>query len=359
MGRTAVALLSTKNLIHNVQIIKSKIGTTGIIAMVKANAYGHGIRSVSMRLEPYVSMFGVASIDEAIILRKVGIQKPVVLMEGVFEPAELEIAAQQRFHVVFHTLEQIEWLEKSSLSVPLVAWLKVNTGMGRLGVPLSDAHALYERIHSCASVQQPVNSMSHFACADIRGHWLNEKQKDAFKSFVTQYPHAQHSFCNSAALFSFSDCWYDYVRPGLALYGISPFNDEVQNEGLKPVMTLQSSLIAVMNVKKGDTIGYGARYVCNEDMRVGVVAFGYGDGYPITARDGTPVLIRGVECPLVGRVSMDMMTVDIRACAQIRVGDTVTLWGEGLPVEHVVKYTDAITWSLITGIQNRVKFVWN
>ncbi len=359
MSRTATALLSTENLINNVQVIRKIIGDARIIAMVKANAYGHGIRSVAKRIEPYVTLFGVASIDEALALRAVGITLPIVLMEGVFEPGELSIAADQNFHVVFHTMQQVEWLQRAKLSYPLHVWVKINTGMGRLGFTIEQGHQVCQLFEKLDSIAKPVGIMSHFGCADIVGHPLNEQQMNVFGQFKKMYSRNIFSFCNSAALVSFPSVHYDFVRPGLALYGISPFENVSESFlELKPVMTLSSSLIAISWMKKGESVGYGARYSCPEDMPIGVIAFGYGDGYPITARDGTPVLVNGIQCPLVGRISMDMMTVDLRNCPTAQVGDQVTLWGDGLPLQEVVKHVDGHVWSLLTSIQNRVKFQW-
>jgi len=358
MTRTATAILSTENLLHNLQVIKSHVNSSKVIAMVKANAYGHGIRSVGLRLDGHVDMLGVASIDEALALRKVGVKSDILLAEGVFDSSELLLAATEKFHVVFHNAAQIEWLDKSTVPSPIHAWIKIYTGMGRLGLKPEKAHMAYQHLLNNPKTYKPIRIMSHFACADERDHPLNQKQIDNFRSFTKDID-SEFSFCSSGAIFNFPHCHYDYVRPGLALYGISPLaNVSAQKLGLKPVMTLQSSLIAVQQFNKGDTIGYGARYVCDTDMPVGIVAFGYGDGYPFTAQDGTPVLVNNVRCPLVGRVSMDMMTVDLRPCPQAEIGDPVLLWGERLPLEEIAQNTNHITWNIITGIQNRVRFLW-
>ncbi len=363
MSRTAIAILSTENLLHNLQVIQEKVKSAKIIAMVKANAYGHGIRSVAARLDKHVAMLGVASIDEALALRKSGVKCDIMLAEGVFEASELIVASTEKFHVVFHHASQLEWLQKSHCPLPLQAWIKVNTGMGRLGFSLEDSKIAYKQLCESPVVAKPVRVMSHFACADEPEHPLNAQQINDFQSLIQdlklQGLSAEYSFCNSAALFSFKDCYYEYVRPGIALYGISPLpGQSAQSLNLKPVMTLQSSVISVQNMPQGAFIGYGARYQCPEAMPVGVVAFGYGDGYPISARDGTPLLVNGIACPLVGRVSMDMLMVDLRPCAHAKVGDPVILWGQGLPIERVVEHTSNITWDLLTGVQHRVKFLW-
>lgn len=358
MSRSAIAILSTENLLHNFKVIREKVKPAKIIAMVKANAYGHGLRSVALRLAQQADILGVASIDEALALRQSGVQTPIMLAEGVFDRSELITASTERFHVVFHNDTQLEWLEKSQCPLPLQAWLKINTGMGRLGFAMDHALARYERLYKNPQVEKPVRLLSHFACADQKNHPLNKEQLDNFQQF-TQKISTEYSLCNSAALFHFPDVHYDYVRPGLSLYGVSPIPGvTAESLGLKPVMTLQTSLISVQTYDEGTPIGYGARYRCPERMPIGVVAFGYGDGYPITVRDGAPLLVNNVECPLVGRISMDMLTVDLRNCPTAQVGDPVILWGNGLPIERVVAYTQNIPWDMLTGVQHRVKFLW-
>ncbi len=358
MSRTATALLSTENLLHNVKIIKQKVGSARVIAMVKANAYGHGIRSVSKRLDGHVDMLGVASIDEAMALRQCGVQSPILLAQGVFQPDELKLASTEGFHVAFHHEMQVDWLEHTHLSKPLNAWIKINTGLGRLGFAVENALEYYDKLSSNPHIAAPVRLMSHFSCADEPEHPLNEQQKQTFKTLISQID-TEYSLCNSSGLFHFPECHYDYVRPGIALYGVHPIKGHRAAElGLKPVMTIQSSLMSVHTLQKGACVGYSARYQCPENMPVGIIAFGYGDGYPLTAQDGTPILVNHQECPLIGRVSMDMIAVDLRNCPHAKVGDQVILWGNELPIERVAEHTANITWDMLTGVQNRVKFVW-
>jgi len=358
MGRASLAILSTENLLQNLHVIKGYAPNSRIIAMIKANAYGHGLRSTALRLEKYVHSFGVASIDEAIALRHVGIKIPITLMEGVFEPDELLIAACENFHVVFHDETQLEWLTRISLPLQLTAWLKIDTGMGRLGFTLDQANYAYKQLSSNPQIQQPIGLMSHFACADDVTHRLNQVQINNFNQFVRDKT-GPKSLCNSAALFSFTDQQHDVIRPGLALYGVSPFmNVSAMALHLKPVMTLQTRLIAVKRVQKNATIGYGARFTCPHDMLIGVIAMGYGDGYPRTARDGTPVLVNGVRCQLVGSISMDMITIDLQAYPDAQVNDPVVLWGNGLPIEEVAQYTNQSPYDMLTAVQSRVKFHW-
>lgn len=357
MARAALAVLSTENLLHNLKTIKLLAPSSKIIAMVKANAYGHGLRSVSMRLDGHADMLGVASIDEAMELRKIGIKTPIMLSEGAFESSELLLASIHGFHVVFCHDLQIEWLEKQDIPVPINAWIKINTGMGRIGFPVDGADTAYQLLHNSLKTKKPVRIMSHFACADDKNHSLNQLQISRFKDFIKD-KNSEYSIANSAAIINFKDSLYDYVRPGIALYGVSPIREiSAEKIGLRPVMTLQSKIISIQNMKKGDYIGYGALYQCECDMLVGVIAFGYGDGYPISA-SGASVMINGVECEVVGRVSMDMITVDLRAVPNAKIGDAVVLVGEGVSLSRLAEHSNSIPWEIMTSIQGRVKFLW-
>jgi alanine racemase len=358
MTRAANATLSTENLLHNIAVIKKAAPNKKIMAMVKANAYGHGLRSVAFRLENHVDHLGVASIDEALALRKIGVNTPITLMEGAFEPEELVMASTHCFSVVFHDESQVNWLETSFLPLPLNAWMKIDTGMGRLGFSLTQAKTMYHRLSQNQCLIQPIGIMSHLACADNKDYPLNQKQISAFNTFAAQMQGLK-SLVNSAGIFNFPSAHYDVMRPGIAIYGISPIKGKSAAElNLRPVMTLQSRLIAVRTFNKNQSVGYGAQFTCPENMPVGVVALGYGDGYPRTARTGTPVLVNNIRCQLIGRVSMDMFTVDLRPCQRAKVGDPVILWGDQLPMEEVTAYTAHSPYDLVTGVQQRVRFRW-
>ncbi len=359
MTRPAVALLSKKNLLHNVGVIKKLLSpNTKLVAMVKADAYGHRIDFVAKVLDGFVDMLGVASIDEALRIRNIGVKSPILLAEGIFEKEELHIASLENFDVVFHSEYQVSWLEEIELTSPLNCWIKIDTGMGRLGFCIDSADDAYNRLLASSNNSNTITIMSHFACSDDKLHNLNSKQIASFKKFIYNKK-AKLSLCNSAAIINFPEIHYDYVRPGLTIYGISPINSiEASKLDLKPVMTVQSKIISIKSLKKGESVGYGCRYICPEDKLIAVIGFGYGDGYPITAQDGAPVLVNGIRCPIVGRVSMDMIMVDITSCESVTIGDNVTLWGEGLPIEEVVRYTSNITWDMVTGLQHRVKFIW-
>lgn len=358
MARDATATLSTENLLHNLEIIKEQAQDREVIAMIKANAYGHGLRSVAMRLDGKINSFGVASIDEALDLRQVNIKAPITLMSGAFEPDDLRISSQQNFHLIFHEKQQLQWLESTKLANPIKIWLKIDTGMGRLGFNLEEAKKVYNMLSNNPQVIQPIGIISHLSCAEEKDHPLNQIQFKAFREFTKELP-GPKSIANSATIFNFENDLYDMVRPGLSLYGVSPLPlKSAASLNLKPVMTLQTKLVKISHFKKNQTIGYGARFTCPEDMPIGVIAMGYGDGYPRTAKDGTPVLVNNKKCQIIGRVSMDMATIDLRNCPDAKLEDPVILWGDKLPIEEVALHTDHIPYDLICGVQQRVKFFW-
>lgn len=359
MARLAIATLSKDNLLHNLNLIKAQAENRPIMAMIKANAYGHGLRSTALRLDGLVYSFGVASVDEALALRKVGIKSLITLMSGAFEPEDIAIAAENDFELIFHDFEQIKWLNQTEVSKPIRAWFKFDSGMGRLGFSGNEAITAYKMLLQNPKLIQPIGIMSHLACADDPINPMNQAQLDSFKAFVNDID-APKSLCNSAGIFSFADDLYDIIRPGIALYGISPLAGKSGIElGLKPVMTLKTGLVSVSIRKAGTYLGYGSRYCCPEDMPIGVIAMGYGDGYPRSTRDGAPILVNNIRCKIVGRVSMDMLTIDLRNCPSAKVGDNVVMWGDGLPIEEVAKHTDNCPYDIICGVQQRVKFFWD
>jgi len=358
MSRGAIAILSSENLLHNLNQIKAAAPSKPVIAMVKANAFGHGIRSTSLRVEAHVDNLGVASIEEALVLRKIGIKKPITLMEGVFEPDELLIAACQQFHVVFHDMTQLEWLKDLHLPLPLTAWIKIDTGMGRLGFSIDDIPHALSILKDSKFVQQPIGLMSHLSCADEPGHPLNTFQLDEFIKLAKSWQ-GPKSLANSAAIFAIPQSHFDVIRPGVCLYGVSPVkNKKASDFNLKPVMTLQTRLISVRKRETDSFVGYGGTYKCVEPMNIGVIAIGYGDGYLRSLPSHTPVLVNDKKCHLVGRISMDMAAIDLRGCDNAKVGDPVILWGEGLPIEEIIANSPMIANELLTSVQSRVKFHW-
>ena len=351
--KAATALIHTQALQHNLRIVREQAPTAKVVAVVKANAYGHGLLPVARTLKE-ADAYAVARIEEALSLRSGGIVKPVILLEGFFSADDLPVLAANNLQTAVHSWEQLEALEQADLPQPIRAWVKLDTGMHRLGVHPDEATTFFARLSKCKNVVQPFNLMTHFSCADELENPATREQIELFKR-LAQGMGGECALSNSAGVLAWKEAHADWVRPGIMLYGISPFPDKVgADHGLQPVMTLKSTLIAVREAKAGEKVGYGANWTTQRDTRLGVIAMGYGDGYPRMAPNGTPVLVNGRLVPTAGRVSMDMMTVDLGPGASDKVGDEVTLWGEGLPVEVVADHVGTIPYELVTKLTPRV-----
>jgi alanine racemase len=284
------------------------------------------------------------------------VQAPLVLLEGVLSPAEAELAASERLQVVVHSEWQLALLEGLPAGTPLSLWFKIDSGMHRLGFAPERARALHALVQAHPGWQLQ-GWMTHLACADDPEHPLTRQQIHCFEQATAGLPGAR-SIANSAGLIAWPQARADWVRPGLMLYGASPLPNKTGAElGLQPAMRLESRLIKIQDVEAGETIGYGGTYRCAERMRVGVVAVGYADGVHRVLPTGAPVLIRGARVPIIGRVSMDMITVDLRTLPQAQIGDTVLLWGTGLPAEEVASWAGTLAYELFCGLTNRVHFV--
>lgn len=354
MTRAAEARIDLTALQSNLQRVKSTAPSSRVMAIIKANGYGHGILHVAKALVS-ADAFGVACIEEAQTLRDAGITRPILLLEGFFEASELELISEHDLEIVVHHELQLDILEKSRIPKPVHVWLKVDTGMHRLGFAPQQVSKAYRRLNSCKNIAKPLRLMTHLADSDNRQDATTQQQIDTFNTAVANLE-GERSIANSAAIIARPQSHADWVRPGVMLYGISPFNDSVgKDEGLRPVMTFTSRLIAINRFKKGSKIGYGGEWTCPEDMPVGVVAIGYGDGYPRGVSSGTPVLIKDQRVPIIGRVSMDMISVDMRGVPAAQVGDTVTLWGNGLPVEEIARCAKTIAYELVCRVTQRVK----
>lgn len=322
------------------------------MAVIKANAYGHGLVWAAQALRE-ADAFGVASIDEGLELRASGIAQPISLLEGFFDAAEIPLLQLQRLSPVIHHETQLQALEQTPGARDLSVWLKIDTGMHRLGFAPDLAASALTRLQACATVAS-TRVMTHFANADNTFDNATHAQIELFNRVVGSLQ-LQRSLANSAGLVAWPRSRLEWVRPGIMLYGASPVIGRSAHElGLKPVMTLQSALIAVHRLRKGDTVGYGGDWVCPHDMPIGVVAIGYGDGYPRQMRTGAPVLVNGRRVPLIGRVSMDMIAVDLSTQPQARVGDAVVLWGAGLPAEELAPYADTVAYTLFCGVTPRI-----
>jgi len=343
---------------HNLQVVRNTAPKSKVLAVVKANAYGHGLVQVAQTLIS-ADGFGVARLREAIALRESGIGQPIVLLEGVFSHAEFDSAARMNFEIVVHSFEQIDALETWHASKPLSVWCKIDTGMNRLGFRVEDFADAWSRLSACRNVQSKLRVMTHLADADERNDERTPKQIESFNALVKDL-NVERSIGNSAGTLAWADSRVEWVRPGLMLYGMSPFAHSVASDiGLHPAMTLSTPLIAVREVRAGEQVGYGGHWQSTKDTRVGIAAVGYGDGYPRHVRTGAPVLIRGKRANIVGRVSMDMIAIDLSPlgdsiAASVMPGDTVVLWGRGLPAEEIATYADTIPYELVCGISQRV-----
>jgi len=355
MSRPTRAFIDSAALRANLQRVKACAPRQRVMAVVKSNAYGHGAIKVANLLQSDVDAFGVRSLEEALELRETGIIKPIVLLEGFFKSDELPEIVKQDLQIVVHTTKQFEYLLRAQLEKPVAVWLKVDTGLHRLGFAPNEIEPIYQALKQCSNVVEPIRLMSHLISADDRQDASTEQQTQTFLALAQQFE-VETSLANSAGILGWPQTHCDLVRPGIMLYGVSPFPDSVaKQEGLQPVMQLQSALIAVRRLHKGDTVGYGATWTCPQSMPVGVVAIGYADGYPRHAPSGTPVLLNGRRVPLVGRVSMDMITVDLRNQPNASVGDPVLLWGKNLPVEEVAALAGTIGYELLCNINCPLK----
>jgi alanine racemase len=356
MTRPARACINLSALRHNLNVARSAAPGSRVLAVIKANGYGHGALRVAGTLDD-ADAFAVARLDEAEVLRDGGVQKPVTVLSGFSDAVDVERAASLGVDLVVHQEFQMAALEAARTGTPLGVWLKVDTGMHRLGFDPAEVPDLLRRLLACPSVRSPVRLMTHLASADDRHDQATGVQIRRFRELHIPDT-VETSMANSAALLAWPESHGHWVRPGIMLYGISPFiGGHGADEGLRPAMTLRSRLIAVKRVAGGESIGYGGAWTCPEDMPVGVAAIGYGDGYPRHAPAGTPVLLNDARVPLIGRVSMDMITLDLRTQPDARAGDPVVLWGSGLPAEEVAEHVGTIAYELVCRLTGRVQMV--
>lgn len=353
MTRPTVIIIDQSAFRHNLKRVRIAAPGKKVMAILKANAYGHRLAGLADVFQES-NGFGVACVPEAEALRKLT-NKPITLLEGVFEASEYLVAASLGLSVVIHHRWQIEALESAHLPIPISVWLKIDSGMHRLGLPPEEVGDAWRRLQSCPWVMQPTGWMTHFACADTRNSPMTAHQLKSFQESVAGLP-GEHCLANSAAILSVPEAHGDWVRPGLMLYGVSPFlGESTDSLGLRPVMHFGSKIIAIRNVKRGETVGYGGVWKSPTDTTIGTIAAGYADGYPRHAPSGTPVLVRGHRVPLVGRVSMDMLCVDLKGYPEAKVGDPVTLWGKGLSVEEISTVAGTIPYELLCHIAPRVR----
>ena len=354
MTRPARARIDLQALQHNFERARQRAPGSRVMAVIKAHAYGHGLINAARAL-PGADAFGVVTLDEAIALREAGFDRRIVLLEGLYTADESGLAVGYRVDVVIHEAGQIGFLERAPAGRPLDVWLKIDPGMPRLGFDPAVVPAVVERLRRTGRVGD-IRYLSHFCCADDVNADHTPRQRRLFLETLESLE-GERSLANSAALLAWPDTHLDWVRPGVMLYGSSPLLEvSAVDLDLRPVMTLGTQLISVEQRRPGDAVGYGAAWQCPEWMPVGIAAIGYGDGYPRHAPSGTPVLVNGRRAALAGRVSMDMIGIDLRGHPEARVGDPVTLWGDGLPVDEVAAAAGTISYELFCGVTSRVAF---
>ncbi len=353
MSRPILAQVNLAALKANVHVARESCPGAQLLAVVKANAYGHGLARILPALAETDGL-ALLELDAAVAMREQHYARRLLLLEGFFAPDELPEIAHRRLAIVVHHMEQVRMLETTTLPRALEVFVKINTGMNRLGFKPEGVHDVVGRLSGATTVAA-LRLMTHFARADEDEglHEQLQKFEDACKGLA--YP---RSLANSAGVIRFKEVGGDYVRPGIMLYGSSPFPyDTAEMLGLQPVMTLRSELIAVQEIKANESVGYGGGYTAARAHRVGVIACGYADGYPRHAPNGTPVLVCGKKVRTAGRVSMDLMTVDLTDVPEATVGSPVVLWGEGLPVDDVAAAASTVGYELLCAVAPRVPFV--
>jgi len=347
MKRSARIEINLEALAHNLSVVRSYSQSAKIIAVIKANAYGHGMLSVARHLHDNVEALAVACIEEATLLREKGFGCRIVVLQGFHNQQQLQQCLVLNLEPVCHQRWQADLLAQHVSDTDITVWLKIDTGMNRLGIAVDESAELQQKLQTLSIVNE-LKLMTHFANADDKTAASNQLQLTAFNRLL-ESSDLEASMSNSAAILSIPGSIKDWVRPGLMLYGVSPFSDQTSADlNLRPVMVLKSHIIAIKTVGVGESIGYGSCWTSQRKSQVAVVAIGYGDGYPRHAGNGTPVMINGHVCPLVGRVSMDMITVDITDFDNpVAIGDEVELWGEGIDVAEVAANSGTIAYELL------------
>ncbi len=347
------AVINLSALRTNLGAVRSLAPRSGIVAVIKANAYGHGLLPMARALAPQVGVLALARIEEAIQLRQLGIEQRLLVLSSRPDLEQLRLCASQAIEPVVHDAATARLITRHSFTPALHVWLKIDTGMHRLGVAPAEAAALYRQLQGAPGVVQ-VTLMTHFASAEDPDTDTTLRQLQCFNRSTSNL-RAQCSLANSAAIIQHPDAHRDWVRPGIMLYGANPLGENAL-PALRPVMTLRSRLLAVRDIGPNEGVGYNHIWHSSCATRIGTVAVGYGDGYPRHARNGTPVLVNGRRAPIAGRVSMDTMTIDLAGHPEARPGDEVVLWGEGLPVNEIAAQAETIAYELLTRVSQRVSY---
>ena len=353
MAHKCEAVIDLNSIKNNYKIACSLAPDSKSIAVIKADAYGHGAVKVTKALEGIAPAFAVAVIDEAIELRNAGVKKMILVMEGVDGADDLKYAAKNDLSVVVHNESQLLNLENARLPNPVGVWLKVDTGMHRLGIEPNKVEDAVTRLRACKNCKTSLIVCTHLASSENTKSDMTSKQISLFDYYVNDL-NVIESISNSGAILASPDSHRDWNRPGYLIYGYTPFEDDREQYGLKPAMTLQSEIIALRQVSAGESVGYGGKWTATDNSIIATVAVGYADGYPRHAKNGTPTWVNGKIAPVVGAVSMDMITIDVTSIEDIDIGDRVILWGPELSVNQIAKASNTIGYELITGLTRRV-----
>ena len=355
MSRPTKLVIEPSALLHNLAQTQRIAPDKKIIAMVKANAYGCGVSVVAPILDGLVDAYGVACFEEALFIRRMGCLTPCILFQGVFSADELILAAEYQWGCVLHQTQQLQWLLNTPLPKPIKLWVKVNTGMHRLGFKTHELQGVMDVLQGCAWVDKDIGLMTHLACADEPERVENTEQITLFQS-IDVVGFTQRSIANSATLIAFPETHADAVRPGIMLYGVSPFADQTSTDlGLIPVMRFISAVSAIHHNPPLASVGYGGTWTSDKSSVIGIVAAGYGDGYPKHIAANTPVWVRGRKASIVGRVSMDMLTIDLTDHPEVELGDPVELWGVHVLVENIAQAAGTTAYELLCQISPRTR----
>lgn len=357
MTRNTFMHVDPSGIEHNLNRVKQLAPHSHITAMVKANAYGCGLNKVIPIFCGQVEALGVACINEAVVIRQLGYDMPIILFQGTFSAEEYSLIDQYRFELVIHSEHQLQQFLHYKFAKPIQCWLKVDTGMHRLGIALEDVENAVKRLKDSANVTKPIGIMSHFACADVPGHALNTYQRTQFDTIHSMLgSDFIYSLSNSAAIISQPSAHYDMVRPGIMLYGGSPIKNKMAAElGLKPVTSFYSQIMSIKKISAGESVGYGAIWAAKRQSKIAVVAAGYGDGYPRHISPEAYVAVDNQTAPIVGRISMDMLVIDVTELSRISIGDKVELWGAQVPIDQVANWAGTISYELLCQFQQRVE----
>lgn len=355
-GDRALAQVDLSALQHNLARVRACAPGSKVMAALKANGYGHGAAQVARTLADSggCEAFAVATVAEGLVLRQAGIAQPVVVLNGVLSAGEIYTAAEQALTPVVHDFAKLEQVEQSACARGMEVWVKLDTGMHRLGLPCESVPEVAARLERIGV--RIAGWMTHLACADELAHPLTLQQIERFRTATAGRPEPK-SIANSAGILVWPQSHTEWVRPGIMLYGASPMPEETATAWqLQPAMTLTAPILATRELKRGDGIGYGQRWRAPEDMPVGILALGYGDGYPRQAELGTPVWIKGSRTQLIGRVSMDLIALDLRGCGAVAPGDRAELWGKNLSADEVARHCGTVGYDLFCGLTRRVGF---